>query len=394
MTWRRSRSLAVSAALAGIVLCSLVRAQVTWPEDSAAVREILDSNGLFDTPVRSVARCVVPGPIGPTGPAECIDPLRITQLYFINMGIHTIPAAIGRIGALQFLRADVNQIGSIPPEIGNLKMLREVILTGNRLQTLPQELLDCTSLARLDVSYNELTSIPASLVQHPVLQLLVGANRLCGLDSTVEEWLTQAQTDWQLYQDCPHLDELICSSEFPFDTVAAPPAGDSLHRFEWDILISRYGDRRIEYCEYRQLICPEFGFYGQFGNLLTTEGTSPYLTQGRGWCGTDSVVYELMAVPPDIFVVPIRTCTLYMRVLAIDTPAVLTLRFDTSAQNLGVSRQPRPPARSSLAPVRTEAIAAFAFTGRRLPRAALLCAPGVYIVSEDGRRRLRAVVGR
>jgi Leucine-rich repeat (LRR) protein len=60
-----------------------------------------------------------------------------------------IPASLGQLASLQYLKLDTNKIsGSIPVELGNLSALQQLYLGGNQLNgSIPEE------LARSDKSY-------------------------------------------------------------------------------------------------------------------------------------------------------------------------------------------------------------------------------------------------
>jgi Leucine-rich repeat (LRR) protein len=110
-----------------------------------------------------------------------------------------IPASLGQLASLQYLKLDTNKIsGSIPVELGNLSALQQLYLGGNQLNgSIPEELANLTNLIWLNLSDNLLTgAIPSGLDQLDQLEYLqLSLNNLSGsipaelADLTNLKWL-------------------------------------------------------------------------------------------------------------------------------------------------------------------------------------------------------------
>jgi hypothetical protein len=95
-----------------------------------------------------------------------------------------IPAALRRLGSLQYLSLDSNQLdGPIPPSLGNLTNLQYLYLRSNQLTgPIPASFGDLTNLVDLDLRLNNLRdTIPASLGNCTDLRYIqLTHNRLTG----------------------------------------------------------------------------------------------------------------------------------------------------------------------------------------------------------------------
>jgi Leucine-rich repeat (LRR) protein len=109
--------------------------------DTAAVRALLDSNGLASTPVCSVA---------------VIRAGRVGHLNLAARGLTAFPPGIFRLTGLQSLDLSANAIASVPDGIGSLRQLTRLDLSANRLSALPLGLDSLGDLDTLLVSGNHL----------------------------------------------------------------------------------------------------------------------------------------------------------------------------------------------------------------------------------------------
>lgn len=222
-------------ALLMLVSCGDDDETTTAPEsfntsDEAAVRAILDANGLTGVNENQVAEY------------ELIDgQYRYVKLRLIaktgylgeNAGrvIDTLPPQIGNLAKLTLLDFGGMQVRSLPPEIGHLQLLQTLIASGNELTALPQELFtistlqtlrldsnqigtlpdgigNLTNLRDLRVESNELTQLPSTLTSLTGLQNFVfDDNRICTLTPDMEAWVQQfglsAAWKTETNQRCP-----------------------------------------------------------------------------------------------------------------------------------------------------------------------------------------------
>jgi len=95
------------------------------------------------------------------------------ELDLRNGGITELPPEIERLTTLEILRlgyvesipGERNELTALPPEIDRLTALQELYLGGNRLMTLPPELFMLTALRYLDLSENKLTTLSTEIGQ-------------------------------------------------------------------------------------------------------------------------------------------------------------------------------------------------------------------------------------
>lgn len=77
--------------------------------------------------------------------------------------VESIPAEIGYLQNLKYIRFCLTPITSVPKEIGNLKNLKILLLQANKIQSVPDEIGNLGKLQYLNLSSNTLTSIPKSI---------------------------------------------------------------------------------------------------------------------------------------------------------------------------------------------------------------------------------------
>lgn len=157
--------------------------------DTLVVREFLDSNNEFETPVLDVV-VIKDGRIVEINmiqrairyvPAS-IGLLRLKKLHLAENFIDSLPEEIGNISTLEYLNLMRNLLSRIPFGICNLKQLKHLDISGNnkylktnarnRLNFLPDEIGNLTKLRFLNVRKNNLISVPGSLGNLTDLQVL------------------------------------------------------------------------------------------------------------------------------------------------------------------------------------------------------------------------------
>jgi len=146
-----------------------------YPPDSCAVRAILDSNGLFTTPVFAVA-----------GIAQQW-PFRITGLTIAYKNFTKLTPVVGRLTELRSIDIQgMRWLVSLPEEIGNCKKLRELTLYDNQIETLPSTIGDIDSLERLGLHGNRLENLPREIGRLQRLCFLdVGRNSLSSIPGEI-----------------------------------------------------------------------------------------------------------------------------------------------------------------------------------------------------------------
>jgi len=114
---------------------------------------------------------------------------RLTNLTWLRLGYNQLtglPAEIGRLTNLTSLDLRVNQLAGVPAEIGRLTNLTKLFLGGNQLTGLPAEIGELTNLTRLDLYNNQLAGLPGQIGELTNLTVLnLGRNQLTGLPAEI-----------------------------------------------------------------------------------------------------------------------------------------------------------------------------------------------------------------
>lgn len=98
---------------------------------------------------------------------------RVTRLELSGQGLGgEVPAAVGRLVALEVLALDDNAVTALPPELGRLARLAELDVSGTHLETLPREMGSLVSLEELHACDAKLTSVPPELGRLAALRKL------------------------------------------------------------------------------------------------------------------------------------------------------------------------------------------------------------------------------
>lgn len=146
-------------------------------EDCAVVREILDSNGLYNVPVLSVID---------SGPG------RIVALDLSKRNLTRLPASISKLTALARLSLSYNLLTSLPESLGALKALEYLDLYSNKITELPESFCGLVRLKTLSLAFNQLCALPDSfgklvnltdlrIYKNQLYELPEGFSRLTGL---------------------------------------------------------------------------------------------------------------------------------------------------------------------------------------------------------------------
>ncbi|MCH8807275.1 MAG: hypothetical protein IH986_14485 [Planctomycetes bacterium] len=115
-------------------------------------------------------------------PAEIGGLGELQHLDLPKNELTSLPAEIGGLGGLQTLQLQGNQLRSLPPEIGGLTGLQKLVLYLNQLTLLPAKIGDLAALEHLDLANNQLTSLPPEIGGLAGLQKLeLQHNRLTSL---------------------------------------------------------------------------------------------------------------------------------------------------------------------------------------------------------------------
>jgi hypothetical protein len=228
-----------------------------FPCDSLMVRQILDTNGLIDVAVDSVAvtidgrirglylegrdSLVLTPAIGQLTALEKLSFRRskltslpenignlisLVRLDLFNTGIATLPASLSQctslrhigLGAcgiseipsavyavrgLKELALSVNGIETLEPRFFTLTRLTQIQLFHNNLTALPPDIQKLTNLEKILLGQNNLTTLPLEIMSLPrVRGIGVQGNALCSLPDTMRTWLDGFDPGWESAQDC------------------------------------------------------------------------------------------------------------------------------------------------------------------------------------------------
>lgn len=124
--------------------------------DAAAVRAILDANGLKNKSVDGVS---------------VVRDGRIVELFLQEGGVAEVPDSIGTLTALRKLHLYGDRSLPLPllkkvsPEIGKCTELEELLLNQNDLSTLPVEISRLQKIRNLSIADNHFKDLPPEVVQ-------------------------------------------------------------------------------------------------------------------------------------------------------------------------------------------------------------------------------------
>jgi Leucine-rich repeat (LRR) protein len=240
--------------------CASSPGYADYQKDSAAVRAILDSNGLSNIRVRDVTSIdsnrirkidwaplhmgftlsVLPPDIAKLTeltilrltfqrikrlPDEICSMKSLTELA-VSESLETIPDSIGNLVNLGALYVS-SKIKAIPQSLAQLYSLRSLNLTGDHFDTIPQSIFALTNLTSLIMTSTGLYSVPSQIGGLSELNLLyldhnnlstlpieitnliklndldLAQNKLCSLPAEIATWAGTFEPGWSLYQHCP-----------------------------------------------------------------------------------------------------------------------------------------------------------------------------------------------
>ena len=210
------------------------------PEETAIVRAILDSAGMKDVGVESVAKADESGRIiflDLTNNEPEKDGIKylppeigkLTQLKMLFLGKNSIlslpdeigqltnlkkldvqynelidlPATIGNLSSLEQFDGRYNQFASLPDEFFKLNKLQWLQLWGNEFKLLPEDIGKLTSLKELYVIHNKLIDLPKCVTRMKSLKYIdFQDNYICNPSPEVRAWLKKKDTQWKSKQNC------------------------------------------------------------------------------------------------------------------------------------------------------------------------------------------------
>ncbi len=161
----------------------------SWKDDSLAVRQILDTNGLENVKVDEVviqkdsagrAKWVVIAKLQSFDflPASIKKLDHLTTLNISNTNLTKIPPEIGDLKSITVLGLYYNKITSLPSEIGNLEEIRTMSVDHNELTALPPEIGSLKKLYFFQFQHNKISSIPDEICDMDSLETIWADNNL------------------------------------------------------------------------------------------------------------------------------------------------------------------------------------------------------------------------
>ncbi|MBD3243741.1 MAG: hypothetical protein GF331_24330 [Chitinivibrionales bacterium] len=157
----------------GLIHLGTLLTDSAYVRDSAAVRAILDSNGI-DLPVSAV--------VGVS------DELRVSQLLLAGQGVTRLPEQLSRLDRMEILDLRQNYLTDLPPAFADLGSLTALLLDGNQLSTVPLVVCSLSGLTTLRLSGNRISYLPGAIGNlHGLRELFLDDNRLTALPIAVGE---------------------------------------------------------------------------------------------------------------------------------------------------------------------------------------------------------------
>ncbi|HMD69152.1 MAG TPA: hypothetical protein VKF42_09765 [Chitinivibrionales bacterium] len=187
--------------------------------DSAAIRAILDSNGLMNVTVRKVIDQYAKGKINYLN----MDSLGLYSFSFtkdFNMldSIRTINLSQNNILKVRVLDSiafhaenrcvimvNHNLLDSLPLCLLGIRGIQGIELEYNKIDSIPAEIVNYNgATVSVDVEHNLIASIPSALVTQGFHSIFLRYNKLCNIsDSATIAWLNSLDAYWKQNQNCP-----------------------------------------------------------------------------------------------------------------------------------------------------------------------------------------------
>lgn len=190
----------------------------SWEEDSAAVRAILDANGLHAVAVNDAVtmRELVPGVVRvvvlglpvtgiSTLPVEVQALTALERIDLSGNSLTEIPASVGALQRLEELNLSDNQLSFVPTDLGNLGRLCALRVGNNQLTGIPAVIAQIPTLETIDFHQNQLSGLPGEFIDHPNISTVnVNDNQIClAPTDPLAQWLSRFDSNWHNTQTCP-----------------------------------------------------------------------------------------------------------------------------------------------------------------------------------------------
>jgi hypothetical protein len=164
------------------------------PGDSAAIRAILDSNGLKNISVRRVI------------PQYSKDRIYQVNLDSLQLNSISITKDFEKLDSLTTINLSQNKLSTISvPE--NLQFILgnrlSVDISHNSFTSFPLAIFKIKRIFYFDISNNGITNIPQEVINSTNTQFVFYYNKLCNVSDTVAKWLDSTNTNWRNVQTCP-----------------------------------------------------------------------------------------------------------------------------------------------------------------------------------------------
>ncbi len=157
-----------------------IRMPFEFWKDTVIIRQILDTNGLYNVPVSDVVK-------------RYHD--RIFELILINRKITVLPDIIGDLRIKDIKLID-NPIETIPDELGKIYTLHRLTIKGTLIETIPGTIGDLPNIRHLDLSNNEMNNLPDNITNLSMLKFLsVNNNRLKQAPRSIKNWINTYSFD-------------------------------------------------------------------------------------------------------------------------------------------------------------------------------------------------------
>ncbi len=118
-------------------------------------------------------------------PSQIGNLANLEWLQLDGNDIATLPSSLWTLAKLNVLYLGSNPLGSVDPGVGNLKNLTFLSLDSDQLSSLPRQLGNLPNLFELDVEDNQLTGLPRNLRHLPLYQLDASYNQFAQIPSWV-----------------------------------------------------------------------------------------------------------------------------------------------------------------------------------------------------------------